>query len=151
MSLQNTIFGLQVGMSSIIADDEKVPQVITDLDVQHIQSCIRSQISAIQAHNCISALQFATPEVRSLFKDPNDLLGIVLQLYPMVYYSNHIDFGELELTPAGLGQLVTFFDRDGDQHHAIYILECHASGEWKIAGCMSLGQNPDHRPQLPMS
>ena len=151
MSLQNTIFGLQVGMSPIIADDDKVPRVITDADAKAIQNTILTQINHLQNHDCAAALEQAAPHVNELFKNPDDLLTIVFQFYPMIYFAHTIEFGDLELTPEGIGQLVKFIDRENDVEHALYVLERQLSGSWKIGGCMSLGKNPEKRPQLPFA
>jgi hypothetical protein len=106
-----------------------------------IESTIQSQIDAFLKDDFETAFTFASPNIRNMFRTPENFGRMVRQGYPMVWRPEDVTFGELRELGGGLYQTVILKDAAGDLHYLAYRMDM-IDGEWRISGVQIL-QAPD--------
>lgn len=106
-----------------------------------IESTIQSQIDAFLKDDFETAFTFASPNIRNMFRTPENFGRMVRQGYPMVWRPQDVTFGELRELGGGLYQTVILKDAAGDLHYLAYRMDM-IDGEWRISGVQLL-QAPD--------
>ncbi len=109
--------------------------VLTDADLAEIRSVVRHQLAAFRAWDPEQALASCAPALAQNLGSGRALLQLVHATYPALAAPAVLSFGAMRLTPDGLGQDVLLVDEDGDEHHALYVLET-VDGLWKVKGCV---------------
>lgn len=98
-----------------------------------IESTIQSQIDAFRQNDFDTAFTFASPNIRNMFRTPENFGRMVQQGYPMVWRPEDVTFGELREIAGGLFQTVILKDAAGDLHYLAYRMDM-IDGEWRISG-----------------
>ncbi|WP_299784731.1 DUF4864 domain-containing protein [uncultured Marivita sp.] len=102
-----------------------------------IETTIQSQIDAFLQDDVGTAFTFAAPNIRDIFRTPENFGAMVQQGYPMVWRPESVTFGDLRVIAGGLYQMVILEDAAGNLHYLDYRME-QIDGEWRIAGVQIL-------------
>jgi hypothetical protein len=109
---------------------------ITEGDAAQIRAMIRAQLAAFRTGNAEQAFALSSPDIRATFEQPQKLLAVVHANYAPLADPHQVFFGELVITPDGLGQVLELVDGSGCSHHALYLVDRDARGCWLAHGCM---------------
>ena len=102
-------------------------------DQQAIRGTIRSQLDAFQMDDGVRAFSYATPQLRSLFRTPENFMAMVRGGYQPVYRPQAVEFLDARIVEGQIGQAVRFVGPDGRAVVAIYTMEQQPDGSWRIA------------------
>lgn len=131
MSKLITGLALAVSMTgSLWAQDVLAPE-------PGIESTIQGQIDAFLQDDFGSAFTFAAPNIRNMFRTPENFGTMVQQGYPMVWRPESVTFGDLRSISGGLYQTVIVTDAAGNLHYLDYRM-LMIDGQWRIAGVQIL-------------
>lgn len=98
-----------------------------------IEGVIASQIEAFRADDFERAFEFASPNIRRMFRDPDNFGRMVRQGYPMVWRPRSFRFSGLARDRGHLKQTVVIEDLEGAVYVADYFMIETESG-WRING-----------------
>ncbi len=123
----------------------------SESDAKAIEAVIRAQLAAFAKDDAGKAFSYASPEIRQMFRTPENFLAMVRTGYPVVYRPAAVDF------PRAFGRrrrgdpaLVRMADAEGTQWIAIYLMQRQRDGTWLTnCGCRlqrSEGQVTWRRP-----
>jgi len=98
-----------------------------------IESVISEQIEAFLADDFAEAFTFASPDIRRLFRSPDNFGRMVRQGYPMVWRPAGVEFLGLGERDGRLAQRVMVTDGAGAIHFLDYFMTRTDAG-WKIDG-----------------
>lgn len=112
--------------------------VLTPDDASAIRGVVRDTLAAFRARDAGRAFAACTPALQASLGDGRRLLDVVARTYPALGEPASVVFGGVQLTPDGLGQEVTLTGEDGENHHAVVLVDDH-EGSWKVVGCVVLG------------
>ncbi len=102
-----------------------------------IRTVIEGQMAAFRRDDGAAAFGFATPNIQSMFGDPDNFLAMVRRGYAAVYRPRSVEFAELVGDPAQPVQLVHVVGPDGQAMIAAYEM-VRLAGTWRINGCVLL-------------
>jgi hypothetical protein len=131
--MRKLITGLALAVSmtgSLWAQDVLAPE-------PGIESTIQGQIDAFLQDDFGSAFTFAAPNIRNMFRTPENFGTMVQQGYPMVWRPESVAFGDLRSISGGLYQTVILTDAAGNLHYLDYRM-LMIDGQWRIAGVQIL-------------
>lgn len=111
---------------------------IGEPDASAIRAVIEAQLAAFEQDDAPAAFAFASPGIRRSFETPEVFIGMVRQVYPVVYRPRTVRFLPPRLVDDQPIQLVEMSDRDGVVWMAIYRLQRQTDGTWLIDGCALL-------------
>lgn len=106
-----------------------------------IEGTIQSQIDAFRADDFEGAFTFASPNIQTLFRSPDNFGSMVKNGYPMVWRPDELRFLELREIAGNLWQKVLIRDAAGTVHILDYQMIETADG-WRINGVQLL-RTPD--------
>jgi hypothetical protein len=135
--MRKLIIGLTLGLTlagSLWAEDVLPPEPA-------IEDTIQSQIDAFLEDDFATAFSFASPNLRTMFRTPENFGAMVRQGYPMVWRPDAVSFGDLRSISGGMYQRVIVTDEAGNPHYLDYQMQ-QVDGQWRIAGVQIL-QAPD--------
>lgn len=135
--MRKLITGLTLGLTlagSLWAQDVLPPEPA-------IEDTIQSQIDAFLEEDFATAFGFASPNLRTMFRTPENFGAMVRQGYPMVWRPDAVSFGDLRSISGGMYQRVIVTDEAGNLHYLDYQMQ-QVDGQWRIAGVQIL-QAPD--------
>lgn len=135
--MRKLITGLTLGLTlagSLWAQDVLPPEPA-------IEDTIQSQIDAFLEDDFATAFGFASPNLRTMFRTPENFGAMVRQGYPMVWRPDAVSFGDLRSISGGMYQRVIVTDEAGNLHYLDYQMQ-QVDGQWRIAGVQIL-QAPD--------
>lgn len=98
-----------------------------------IQGVISSQIEAFLADDFATAFTFAHPNIKNIFRTPENFGRMVVQGYPMVWRPADVEYLDLRLENGRTLQDVRIVDADG----RIFLLEysmTETDEGWRISG-----------------
>jgi hypothetical protein len=98
-----------------------------------IQGVIENQLDAFQRDDWAEAFTYASPNIRGVFRTPENFGRMVRGGYAMVWRPSAVEYGPLEQGPDGPVQIVYFTDASGVQWVAAYEMEM-VDGAWRIDG-----------------
>lgn len=98
-----------------------------------IQGVISQQIEAFKADDFATAFTYASPNLQTYFRTPENFGKMVTQGYPMVWRPARVDFLELTETGGAYFQKVQITDQKGRFHVLEYRLQQDLAG-WRIHG-----------------
>jgi hypothetical protein len=107
-----------------------------DDDVTAGQSVIQSQEEAFGRDDAAAAYTFASPGIKSWYRDPDVFMSMVRNGYPPVYRHRSFEFGEARISDGKIVQQVHIIDADGVAWEALYTLEPQSDGSLKISTCV---------------
>ena len=102
-----------------------------------IEGVIGNQIDAFKADNFEQAFEFAAPNIRNIFRTPENFGRMVTQGYPMVWRPAEVTYLELREENGSYWQKVQIVDAQGRVHMLDYRMLDTDSG-WKINGVQLL-------------
>ncbi|WP_170772393.1 DUF4864 domain-containing protein [Ruegeria lacuscaerulensis] len=105
-----------------------------------IEANIAAQIQAFKADDFATAFTFASPNIQSIFRTPENFGNMVRNGYPMVWRPADIRFLELREIAGALWQKVLIVDGAGQTHILDYQMIQLENG-WKINGVQLLGNS----------
>jgi hypothetical protein len=98
------------------------------------QSIVTSQIEAFRSDDGVSAYDFASPMIRSLFPTADIFMEMVRTGYAPVYRPDSFSFGPVLESAGGPVQRVFLTGPDGANYVADYTFQQQPDGSWKING-----------------
>lgn len=98
-----------------------------------IEGTIRSQIDAFLQDDFTAAFEFAAPNIRQIFRTPENFGAMVRNGYPMVWRPEDLRFGPLREIEGRLWQRVLVTDVAGKSFVLEYEMR-EVAGDWRIAG-----------------
>jgi len=104
-------------------------------DKAAIRTAIESQIDAFKRDDGKAAFAYASPRIKSIFKDPDTFMNMVRKDYRPVYRPKAVSFRDLEIIEGNLVQPVMVVGPTGVPVTALYIMERQDDGTWLIGGC----------------
>lgn len=117
------------------ADGEDATEV-TPEDAAAIRMLVRAQLVALRGRNAVGAFDLCAPSMRERVQSADMLLDTVRAQMGDVRDFQRVYFGDLMITPEGVGQRVRFVDADGGAHRALYLVERQPDGLWLTNGCI---------------
>ena len=105
-----------------------------------IEANIAAQIQAFRADDFSTAFTFASPNIQSLFRTPENFGAMVRNGYPMVLRPDEVRFLELRQISGYWWQKVMVSDAKGLVHILDYQMVQLKNG-WKINGVQLLGSS----------
>ena len=106
-----------------------------------IRNTIQSQIDAFLRDDFATAFTFAAPNIRNMFRTPENFGAMVRNGYPMVWRPEDVRFGALREIDGALWQTVILRDAQGVTHALGYRM-VEQDGEWRISGVQPI-PSPD--------
>ena len=106
-----------------------------------IENTIQSQIDAFRADDFEGAFTFASPNIQTLFRSPDNFGSMVKNGYPMVWRPDELRFLELREIAGNLWQKILIRDAAGTVHILDYQM-IQTSDGWRINGVQLL-RTPD--------
>ena len=102
-----------------------------------IEGVISDQLEAFKADNFARAFEFASPNIRGIFRTPENFGRMVTQGYPMVWRPGEVTYLELREDNGSYWQKVQIVDAKGRIHVLDYRMLKTPNG-WKINGVQLL-------------
>jgi hypothetical protein len=102
-----------------------------------IESTIRGQIDAFLADDFTTAFTFAAPNIKGMFRTPENFGAMVRNGYPMVYRPSSVRMLDLREVAGALWQRVLVTDAQGQTHMLDYQMLQTPEG-WQINGVQLL-------------
>lgn len=117
---------------------------ITQSDRAAIRSVVERQLAAFQRDDAVGAFAFASLEIQAQFLTAANFMQMVKRSYPVLYRPRSVIFEELTTLQGSLAQPVLLLDAQENLLKALYLMEKHPDGHWRIQGCYL---QPLHQPQ----
>jgi hypothetical protein len=108
---------------------------------QGIEETITQQLEAFKADDFGAAFDFASPNIKNIFRTPENFGAMVRQGYPMVWRPGEVTYLEQREIAGAIWQKVQIVDGAGRVHILDYQMIQTADG-WQINGVQLLKQ-PD--------
>jgi len=108
---------------------------------QGIEETITQQLEAFKADDFGAAFDFASPNIKNIFRTPENFGAMVRQGYPMVWRPGEVTYLEQREIAGAIWQKVQIVDGAGRIHILDYQMIQTADG-WQINGVQLLKQ-PD--------
>ncbi|MEL6806280.1 MAG: DUF4864 domain-containing protein [Pseudomonadota bacterium] len=102
-----------------------------------IEGVISDQLDAFKADDFAEAFEFASPNIRGIFRTPENFGRMVTQGYPMVWRPAEVTYLELREENGSYWQKVQIVDAEGRVHVLDYRMLDTENG-WKINGVQLL-------------
>lgn len=102
-----------------------------------IEGVISDQLTAFEQDDFDQAFSHAAPNIRQIFRTPENFGVMVQRGYPMVWRPGEVTFLDLKRENGGFVQTVQIEDGDGNVHLLAYAM-LETSAGWKIAGVQIL-------------
>jgi hypothetical protein len=107
----------------------------SESDRAESRAVIERQIEAFRHDDGAAAFAFASPELQTLFQNPERFMSMVRNGYQPVYRPKTYSFSGVTESEAGLTDTLTIEDAEGGAWTAVYTLEKQPDGSWKITSC----------------
>lgn len=129
------VFSILIAAGSFLPNPNRAQaDSVTPSSAAAIRLVIESQIDAFQRDDSVEAFSYASPSIRSRFRDAEVFMRMVQTGYPQVYRPSVVEFQELDLDAGRAVQGVFFVGPDGRGARALYFMELQPDGGWKIDG-----------------
>ncbi len=115
-------------------------------DQSAIRRVITAQLDAFQADDGLQAFHYAAPAIRQQFRTVANFMAMVRSAYPAIYRPRGVIFAALGTLHGMPAQTVLLMGPDGQVVKAIYLMQQQASGDWRIAGCLTQPVEPEPQP-----
>jgi len=103
---------------------------------QAIQRVISDQLAAFRAGEAAKAFSFATPGIQTQFGDARSFMAMVRESYSPLLDARYTEFLEGAVIDGVVVQPLRLSGRDNTVLVALYTMERHKRGGWRISGCM---------------
>jgi Domain of unknown function (DUF4864) len=107
----------------------------SESDRAESRAVIERQIDAFRRDDGAGAFAFASPELQTLFQNPERFMSMVRNGYQPVYRPKAYSFSGVTESEAGLIETLAIEDAEGQAWTAVYTLEKQPDGSWKITSC----------------
>lgn len=126
-----------------LAAGKEDAEELSSVDLDEIRSVIGRQIAAFRSRDGQAAWGLCSEEIRQTFETPEALLRTVRERYAPLLTADVLRFGEIMITPVGLGVVCEVVDGEGAVAHAVYIVCRQEDGFWAVNGCILIGGEVD--------
>ena len=103
-------------------------------DTVEFRRIIEAQIAAFQAEDGQAAYQYASPNIQSIFPNPEMFMGMVEKGYPQIWRPKSVRFGGVGDELGGPTQKVLIIDQAGKLWSVFYLMQRQPDTSWKING-----------------
>ena len=125
-----SIFAVFSGVSAQVSDSVQPDERAA------VRSVIEGQLSAFAADDADRAFSFASQNIQEMFITARNFMDMVRIAYPVVYRPAGVSFQVPVKRGEDVWQAVQMRDAQGIDWVAIYNLQRHGNGAWKINGCV---------------
>lgn len=126
---------LKPGLAGALMLSPVAAFAFTNDDRAESRTVIERQIDAFRRDDGAAAFAFASPELQTLFHDPDHFMAMVRNGYQPVYRPKTYSFSGDAETAEGLTETLTIEDAEGQAWTAVYTLEKQPDGSWRITSC----------------
>lgn len=109
---------------------------VSDADLAAIRDVVHRQLVALRTGALDEAWALCTPAIQRTFLAKESLFATVRERYRVLLTATRARFGDLQLTPVGLGMQLILSEADGSTRHAVYVVARQAGGAWRVHGCL---------------
>ncbi len=104
-------------------------------DRSAMRHVVEAQLKAFLRDDAELAFSFATPTVQRRFRNAEEFLPFVRDVYPAISRSHDVEFRQIKLTEDGPELLIFLIGPGSQPLHGHYLMEKQRDGRWKIDGC----------------
>ena len=101
-----------------------------------VRLVIEGQLAAFAADDAERAFSYASPNIQKTFITARNFMDMVRIAYPVVYRPASLSFQVPVMDKEEVWQTVQMRDAAGMDWTALYTLQRHPNGVWKINGCV---------------
>jgi len=105
-------------------------------DRRAVRTVIEAQLKAFAANDAAAAYSYASPGIRTQFKDAATFMEMVRSSYPMMIGPTGTSFFVPEWGAGVILQGVQIRDREGRYWRALYEMQRQPDLRWRINGCI---------------
>lgn len=98
-----------------------------------ILGTIQAQLDAFRRDDGTAAFSYASPDLRRLFRTPENFMAMVRSGYRPVYRPRSVEFLDTRLVEGRTMQAVRYVGPTGEAVIALYTMEQQPDGSWRIA------------------
>lgn len=109
---------------------------LSSIDAVAAKAVVQGQLSAFAKDDAELAFSFAAPNIKSVFKTPQNFIDMVIKSYPVVHRPVKVSFMKLLSVGTDLLLPVQMTDTSGKAWIANYTLQQQPDGKWLINGCV---------------
>ncbi len=132
---------LASGVPSPSVAAEKIDAAVSVADRQAIEKVIRDQLDAFGRDDARRAFAHATPDIRRMFRTPDNFMRMVHDNYEPVYRAGSVRFVRLDPVEGQWVQTVQLVDEAGRVWRALFTMKRQPDKTWKVGGCQLLSTN----------
>jgi Domain of unknown function (DUF4864) len=103
---------------------------------QAAKALIERQLDAFAHDDAAGAYALASPDLKTMFADPDTFMTMVKGRYAPVYRHQSVEFDEAEVEGDKVSQVLTIVDDENQVWKALYKLSRQPDGSWLITGCV---------------
>jgi hypothetical protein len=118
-----------------LSSSNALAEPLTPVDVQAIQTVVKSHLEALAEDDAARAFSSATSATRSQLGSPENFLQLIKDEYAPIYRSRHPIFSAPEVIGDQTIQMVRITDASNHVWVALFRMEREEDESWKIAGC----------------
>lgn len=104
-------------------------------DAHAVRAAIEGQLSALATDRSADAFAFASPEIRTRFRDAALFAEMVRRSYPMLIRPASVSYFAPEAEQGVVTQSIQVRDREGNFWRVVYEMRRQPDGNWRINGC----------------
>lgn len=109
---------------------------LSSIDAVAAKAVVQGQLSAFAKDDAELAFSFAAPNIKSVFKTPQNFVDMVIKSYPVVHRPVKVSFMKPVAVGSDLLLPVQMTDTSGKAWIANYTLQQQPDGKWLINGCV---------------
>jgi len=110
-------------------------------DCRDIRAVVEAQLDAFRQDDAARAFGYASRGIRATFDTPDAFMHMVRTAYAVVYRPRSVAFEPPVIVAGEVLQPVRMTDAQGRAWLAIYPMQRHPDGSWRVNGCQ-LAQLP---------
>ena len=108
---------------------------ISPSDARAMRAIIEAQLDAFRQNDAKRAFSYAAVGIQEVFGTAESFIEMVRTSYPVVYRPNSVQFDPPVIIDGQVVQPVRMTDAEGRAWLAIYPMQRHPDGGWRINGC----------------
>jgi hypothetical protein len=109
---------------------------LSSIDAVAAKAVVQGQLSAFAKDDAELTFSFAAPNIKSVFKTPQNFVDMVIKSYPVVHRPVKVSFMKPVSVGTDLLLPVQMTDTSGKAWIANYTLQQQPDGKWLINGCV---------------
>lgn len=104
-------------------------------DRKESRAVIEAQLEAFKQGDSAKAFSFATPNIQTMFGDPETFMQMVRKGYDVVVKPVNVRFVKFETDGMNALHAVQMIDRQKTLWNVYYVLQKRPDGSWRISSC----------------